>query len=127
MHMASFGHSRVGKLNMECDFETIAPGVHCCRVCGQTIRAAVPASEIRAHCGKQPAVGAEVCHFECTHRGDVVRTESCRQCGAIAITAEVYLCVLHGECTIHSHGLRDTDGQLLRRCISCADITSRPT
>lgn len=64
--------------------------------------------------------------FACQHRGNVVRRELCQLCGNRDTEVPVYSCVLHGECTIHAHGIRHGDAttSLVARCVSCDEISS---
>ena len=58
--------------------------------------------------------------FACPHRGAITRRELCHLCGNRDTEVPVYSCVLHGECTVHAHGIKGTSGKLAV-CIACDD------
>ena len=71
------------------------------------------------------AAGGPDGQFPCIHRGPVRRHEGCKACGQRDVTALVYWCALHGECTVHSHGLRRVGGRL-EVCVACQDRREPP-
>ncbi len=65
-----------------------------------------------------------VVNFSCVHRGSAVRSVQCKLCGGGEIAADIHACQIHGECTIHAHGVR-RDGPAsdkLAVCNACEEI-----
>lgn len=63
--------------------------------------------------------------FPCVHRGPIHRTEKCEVCGQREVVAAVRWCAVHGECTVHAHGLRRPGGRI-PVCLSCSDRKEPP-
>lgn len=74
----------------------------------------------------QPPGASAPADFSCLHRGDVLRQTPCESCGGREGIADVHACQVHGECTVHAHGVR-RDGAAsdkLAVCVGCPDIIS---
>lgn len=80
----------------------------------------------RREAGEEIDFSTKIDEEPCDHLGEVLREERCQLCGQKNKMAEVRSCSVHGECTVHSHGIRGTDLQLLQRCIICPERKYSP-
>lgn len=58
--------------------------------------------------------------FDCVYRGGALRSAPCKLCGNREVSVEVHACRIHGECTIHAHGINGKSGKIAV-CIACPD------
>lgn len=56
--------------------------------------------------------------LECTHRGDVLRHETCKLCGNREQFVPIFACDIHGECSLRKFKFRE---KAIKSCLSCEE------
>lgn len=115
----------------DCMYEVVmptSPATHRCAVCGHTRQSSYPSHMLHRRCPMRqverkadvvrPAETASLSDvLPCVHRGNEVRTVTCKLCGGGEKEVSVFACALFEECTLR----RTKSGQDFKTCLGCSD------